>query len=357
MIGDECDRCNPRFVLQSQVVVYDGYVPVTFIKCRMLSLLRRCRSELVKVVIILVITAILGVSYSVYTGFRCDFEDGQTLVQTPHGHLVKKFDNNAPVKTFSHLSQKCGYENGKINCPDVRHLGETMLRQVQLATIRMLVAFDKISRKHEIKYWLWRGALLGAHRHQGFIPWDNELDIGIMKSDYEKFRMVSHELPSDIFLQNGSSDPAYGKARHTILAKLRDNNGCFGYCARSGCEFHDGMMIDIFGFEETGEGFIVETTKNMVNFDVRKSSIFPLKELKFEGFKIYVPNNHEIILRKLYGLDYNKLPSENTRCPPGRLIGLPWISCPSLASMEAPLKKQYLYISVTSRLKFLSWYF
>lgn len=288
--------------------------------------------------------------------FGCYFEDGKSMVEGPNGQLIKKFDPEEQVKTFASLSEECEYKNGKVVCLDVRLAGENMLRQVQLATVRMLAAFDTICRKHDIKYWMWRGALLGVSRHSGFIPWDNELDIGIMKADYQKFRSFSHELPSDIFLQNGTSDTAFGTAKHTILAKLRDKGGCFGYCLRTGCKFHDGMMIDIFGFEEKGEDHISETTSNKVHFKVPKSQIFPLTEMKFEGFNVYVPNNHDIILRNTYGKDYNKIPPKKFRCPPEGLIGIPWFSCSDIDRFSEPQKKQYLKMSRVSTLKFISWY-
>ena len=318
--------------------------------------MRRYKTEITKALIVLSIFSGLAIVYFVYWVTNCDFDDGTTLIETPDGRHIKKFDPDQPVKQFSELSKKCDYEKDRVYCPDIRSLGETMLRQVQLATIRMLIAFDKVCRKHGIKYWLWRGALLGAFRHKAFIPWDNELDIGIMKEDYEKFRMFSHELPADIFLQNASSDPAFGKAKHSIIAKLRDNKGCFGYCLRTGCKFHDGPMIDVFGFEENGRDSIVETTSNKVDFSVRKSDIFPLKDMEFEGYKFYVPNNHDVLLQKGYGGNYYKLPPRGNRCPPGALIGIPWFSCKDLDRMNSPSKGYYLYISTVSRLKFLSHY-
>ena len=319
--------------------------------------MRKYKAEITKALIILALLFSIATVCSVYWVINCDFEDAATLIETPDGRHIKKFDPDQPVKQFSVLSKKCDYEKDRVYCPDIRSLGETMLRQVQLATIRMLIAFDKVCRKHGIKYWLWRGALLGAFRHKAFIPWDNELDIGIMKEDYEKFRMFSHELPADIFLQNASSDPAYKKARHPIIAKLRDTKGCIGYCLRTGCGFHNGLMIDIFGFQENGEDSIIETTMNKVKFVVHKSDIFPLKEMKFEGYNVYVPNKRDVILKNNYGADYHKIPSQNRRCPPGTIIGIPWFSCNDLKRMSTLSRNYYLYLSMMSKLKYFAWYF
>lgn len=318
--------------------------------------MRKYKPIAIKVLIVLSLFTFLAIGYSVYASIHCDFEDGRTLIETPQGRFIKKFDTDLPVKKFSILSKKCDYENERLHCPDIRFEGETMIRQVQLATVRMLVAFDKICRKHGITYWLWRGALLGASRHKGFIPWDNELDIGITKENYEKFRLLSHELPADIFLQNTSSDPGYRIAKHKIIGKLRDRKSCFGNCLRTGCRFQDGLMVDIFGFQDNGIDSIVETTNNKVNFHVRKSDIFPLKELEFEGYSFFVPNKYDVILAKGYGKNYYKLPSPSARCPPGQLVGLPWFACSDLERMKPSLKSYYLYSSIISRMKLLTWY-
>ena len=59
--------------------------------------------------------------------------------------------------------------------PDNRQEGETVLRQAQLVMLRMLKIIDYICRKHDISYWMCSGTLLGAVRHKGFIPWDDDL--------------------------------------------------------------------------------------------------------------------------------------------------------------------------------------
>ena len=76
----------------------------------------------------------------------------------------------------------------------------TMLRKAQLRMLDILIAVDKICRKHNIPYWLDYGTLLGAVRHGGFIPWDDDLDISMMKEDYDRFLTIaSKELPEQFF--------------------------------------------------------------------------------------------------------------------------------------------------------------
>ena len=61
------------------------------------------------------------------------------------------------------------------------------LRKAQLKMVEILLVIDKICTKHGIKWWLHYGTALGAARHSGFIPWDDDCDIAMMREDYEKF--------------------------------------------------------------------------------------------------------------------------------------------------------------------------
>ena len=71
--------------------------------------------------------------------------------------------------------------------PDKRETGETRLKQCQLVMLRMLKIVHFLCERHQIEYFLVGGSLLGAIRHKGFIPWDDDLDIGMTRANYEKF--------------------------------------------------------------------------------------------------------------------------------------------------------------------------
>jgi len=129
--------------------------------------------------------------------------------------------------------------------PDIRQTGETELRQAQLVMLRMLCIIDDICRRHGLQYWLCSGTLLGAIRHKGFIPWDDDLDICMPREDYEQFLSIAQtEFPEDMFLQTRETDPLYDYL--PLPCKIRDNKS---YLLAEGFEkkqYNMGLFVDVF---------------------------------------------------------------------------------------------------------------
>lgn len=122
--------------------------------------------------------------------------------------------------------------------------GETVLRQCQLVQLRLLDVLDEICRTNDLKYMLAFGSLLGAMRHGGFIPWDDDLDVYMPEKDYRKFiKIARNYLPSDVSLQTPHDTPWQA----IPFVKLRDNNS-FYFEVRGDSMTKDpsGIYIDVF---------------------------------------------------------------------------------------------------------------
>lgn len=219
-------------------------------------------------------------------------------------------DSDLRPNAYNNLAQCERSIQGEINCPDIRHRGKTRLRQAQLALTRMLRIFDLIAKKHGIRYWLYRGTLVGAVRHNGHNPFDDDVDICIPKSDFEQFvEKGAKELPDDIFFQSEETDPHW-KVPYVsgMLGKLRDTRSCLKTCI-TGCKYNDGLTIDMFVVESDDYGNFIEMYSSPHRFlrliyspIVREhSEIFPLTQVNFDGFSLPAPREWKKILRALYG--------------------------------------------------------
>ena len=83
---------------------------------------------------------------------------------------------------------------------------ESMMKRAWAAQIEVLKVLEEICIKHNLRYFAERGTLLGAVRHQGYIPWDDDLDISMLREDYEKFLVIAKkELPKEFALLNMES--------------------------------------------------------------------------------------------------------------------------------------------------------
>ena len=237
-------------------------------------------------------------------------------------------------KFYTELGGRCEFDSkGLIRCPDIRHMANTSIRQSQLVLTRMLRIFDLIATKHNIRYWLSYGTLLGAARHKGFVPWDHDVDIEMPLQDYIKFYQVgSQELPNDIFFQNSGTDPnlVFAKPEDVVLPihqeigyytrplnhRLRDKASCYGYCLLYDCNWHDGLTVDLFVS------------------DREIKDVFPLKEMEFEGFVFPVPNNWRVVLQEAYGNDALDIPEEAKEQKP-YIQPYPMTTCEKLAKETA----------------------
>ncbi len=234
------------------------------------------------------------------------------------------------------------------------------LRRQQLRMLELLLELDRICKKHHIAYWLSSGTLIGAMRHDGFIPWDDDLDVEMLRSDYLRLlKVLPKELPPTMALQDHNTDPNY----FFYYAKLRDRRSRLEetndydrlFCER-------GIYIDIFPLEKqrrwlhilsektTGHMYKVWRTSTNDAMSIRQvrrifwwnqylvypllrglcrlmhssvltsgmgipyhnpryvEDVFPLTTHEFEGHHLPVPHNADRLLRGIYG-DYMQLPN------------------------------------------------
>ena len=241
------------------------------------------------------------------------------------------------------------------------------LRLHQLKLLEMLMYFDKLCTDNGIQYWLSSGTCLGAVRHGGFIPWDDDLDVEMMREDYLKLEKVFKDT-DDYIIQSWKNDPFYS----TSFAKLRDKHTA----VYDSLYKYRGCFIDIFALEYTNRsiaffcsylhkffsGKLYDWLKAMNNkkntlsrfaftvvalffmlikntyflcvplfrfvgyvFPQKKlrhqygvgwlnnvrsiDDIFPIKRVCFENVMLPIPGNADNYLRSIYG-DYMQLPKD-----------------------------------------------
>lgn len=245
----------------------------------------------------------------------------------------------------------------------------TQLRKAQLRMLSILIEIDKICRKHNIAYWIDFGTLLGAVRHKGFIPWDDDVDICVLEKDYKRLReCLISELPEQYAFQDTSTD----KNAFFTYGRVRDRKSYCYYPYFVKLE-EQGLWVDIFRYEEIyspkllnfvdffyrrayheihhyGDvaykskveiivkrllAYIIYPFTLLAKTSVRwigersnkdvmgrwtvfpraisyKKNIFPLTELEFEGYKFSAPGNWDEHLKVIYG-DYMQIPPEEKR--------------------------------------------
>lgn len=134
-------------------------------------------------------------------------------------------------------------ENCSTLFPDERHAGETALRSVQRIELRIMKIVDHLCGAHGINYWLDGGTLLGAVRHKGFIPWDDDVDIVMPRRDFDRFVEIARtELPDDLELDTTMSS---GNERgFNIPCRIRDRHSRIVE-THSADNLGQGLFVDI----------------------------------------------------------------------------------------------------------------
>lgn len=147
-------------------------------------------------------------------------------------------------------------------------LSKEELRKVQLIQLELLQEVDRICTKCKIHYNIIAGTLLGAVRHQGYIPWDDDADVAFLRPEYEKFRKACRtEIDRERFyFQDHRATKGYrwgyGKLRRKQTVFLRENQEHMPY--------EQGVFIDIFPLDGVPDNYLLRSIHNFECFCLRK---------------------------------------------------------------------------------------
>ena len=260
----------------------------------------------------------------------------------------------ARMRAFLGIDEQHQYLNSLYNllndCIDITKLPPTKdydSRILQKCDTTLIAIFDKLCKKHNLRYWLFAGTLLGAVRHKGFIPWDDDVDISMPREDYNKaLEILPNELKElglefnvrdlhpyvrfgvayqhyktgiwidvfvvDSFKTNASINDLYDN--HVIEIE-KDVRAHFNNMKEKDIDEQIKFRNNMLHHDENAKNTIYFDNLEFTHFHpifYEESDIFPLIELPFEGFQFKCPNNYNTILKRKYG-DYMAFPKKVIR--------------------------------------------
>lgn len=175
-----------------------------------------------------------------------------------------------PEKEFAEKKSKSPYYYYKKNNINITTIpqAEGQIRDIQLANLRLLLELDYVCKSNGLQYWLDGGTLLGAVRHKGFIPWDDDIDTAMLRDDYEKI--------IDAFKKSSRNPDIYA-------CYFRNTKNCFIKIRHKKCQH---LFVDIFPWDKYGKRLTAEEqlieTKNIkkIREKVQKCLTLPISNEK-----------------------------------------------------------------------------
>lgn len=149
----------------------------------------------------------------------------------------------------------------------IKELSPEEFRRMQLLQTDMLAELDRVCRKHGIRYCIAGGTMLGAVRHKGYIPWDDDADVAMLREEYEKFKLVAHEMDPEIcYFQDHENDPGYrwgyGKLRRTGTTYVR--------VGQEHLTNKTGVFVDVFPLDDVPKSVPGQIIQDFRCFVLRK---------------------------------------------------------------------------------------
>lgn len=171
------------------------------------------------------------------------------------------------------------------------------LRKAQLLMLKILKEVHKICEENNIKYFLSDGTLIGAIRHQGFIPWDDDLDIGMLREDYEKFCKIAPQILSENFiLQNFQTDKGYGLQFGKVILK---NTVWIEKVAKNTNRQWSGIYIDIFPYDNITENKKMQKLINRLYIFIQGLILIKFKYINISNYES-MAKKLKYVLKKIY---------------------------------------------------------
>ena len=123
-----------------------------------------------------------------------------------------------------------------------KYTKDEFLKGMQSSQLKILKSFKKVCDEHGVTFYLAFGTALGAVRHHGFIPWDDDIDIYMRMEDIEKLKEIQNFLPSNLFVQTREKEKEYG----LLIARVRDSNTTLVEEDHVDRDINHGVYIDIY---------------------------------------------------------------------------------------------------------------
>lgn len=169
-----------------------------------------------------------------------------------------------------------------------------LLRKVQLTQLEIAKEIRRVCEENDIRYFLADGSFLGAVRHGGFIPWDDDMDMGMLRSDYEKFcRIAPARLKPEYCFQNWDTDVNYSLP----FGKVMKRNTVYLESKKSRRLKENGFYVDIFPYD-----YVPEDPEERAKYAAKLLSIYRVKLMK-SGYKPWMDND-KIVWKKRIGYLY-----------------------------------------------------
>ena len=161
------------------------------------------------------------------------------------------------------------------------------LKELQRLTLEVLLVFDKFCHENELIYYLGEGTLLGAIRHKGFIPWDDDIDIYMMREDFNRFLALAKDgLPSGYCLDSQETNPRFW----TTMPRVEMTRKTLYHMKRyKGVALFDGPHIDVFPIDYVPDDQTVELIKRRKKLGILRRMLWIKSGLhskeEYKGYK------------------------------------------------------------------------